>query len=382
MKYTPDRNWGDVPDDPDVRVHSRLLHRAGEGAPAKKRHHFISVTYMEGFTADDGRILAYRLAKPDQPHPKRPEEAAFSNHYYSQIREDGTRDDNGFEDLWGAIETVWPETMRAVHTGRVSPAVSFNLLGMVAISHVRVPAARQRHELLLAAKLRAQVVGAEKIGLLPEELKRYAGQLDTVPVGINPQQSILSMKEDFLALGELCFKLGFEVLHNQTDLPFITSDNPVCLYDPSIPPGLRRPYEYEGQVELLFPLDRKTMLRGSNRLGPTNQVVRHGKLTDIDRVRKYNATVARFAYAEVLARDRSSQDAIVRHAGKCPTIEMEISGGPGDTKIVWRHCFGPRPNLSPFIDTPEKAARLEAQMAARSGEPPRLSQIGDTQAQG
>ena len=366
MKYTPHRNWGDVPDDPDVRVFLRLLRQAGEGAPAKRRHHFISVTYMEGFTAADGRILAYRLDDPQQPHPVRPQEVAFSNHYYSQIREDGTRDDNGFEDLWGAIETVWPETMRAVRSGRVSPATSFNLLGMVAISHARVPAARQRHELLLAAKLRAEVMGGEKIGKLPEDLQRYAGQLDTIPVGINPQQSIVSMREDFLKMGELYFKLGFEVLHNETDLPFITSDNPVCLYDPTIPPGLRRPYEYEGQIELLFPLDSRTLLRGSNRLGPTNQVVRHRKLAEKGQVQKFNKTVAQFAYALVLATDRSSHGSIARHANKCPTIEIEISGEPRDTKIVWRHCFGPRPKLSPFIDTPKKAARLEAQMATQT----------------
>lgn len=83
--------------------------------------------------------------------------------------------------------------MTAIRGGRVSPATSFNVLGMVGITGVRVLAAQHRHELLLAAKLRADAKALERAGALPEERQRYAGQLDTFPVGINPQQSIPTM---------------------------------------------------------------------------------------------------------------------------------------------------------------------------------------------
>ena len=30
-------------------------------------------------------------------------------------------------------------------------------------------------------------------------------------------------------------QLGFEVLHNKTDVSFLTSDNPVVCFDPTVP---------------------------------------------------------------------------------------------------------------------------------------------------
>lgn len=36
-----------------------------------------------------------------------------------------------------------------------------------------------------------------------------------------------------------------------------------------------------------------------------------------------------------------------------------------EIQINWRHVFGPRPALSQYIDTPEKAARLEKSLQRR-----------------
>lgn len=69
---------------------------------------------------------------------------------------------------------------------------------------------------MLEAKLRAEHKVAEEIGALPPELKRYAGQFDTVPVGIKPHETLLAMQQEFKDFGDLCFRLGFEVLHNKT----------------------------------------------------------------------------------------------------------------------------------------------------------------------
>ena len=153
------------------------------------------------------------------------------------------------------------------------------------------------------------------------------------------------------------------MLHNETDLPFITSDNPVCLYDPRQPPGQRRPYDYDGQVELICPLDSKTLLRGSHRLRPVNQIVRHGRITDRGAVARANNTLSQFAYGLALASDRASDAVIALHSARCPTVSIKVVEKPRGADIVWRHVFGPRPKLSAYIDTPKKAARLEAELA-------------------
>jgi len=355
--------WGEVPADSDVRPFSRIAAwREGERRN-NKRHHFVSVTYMNGFLDADGRVQAYRTDEPARPLHVSPGSIGYEKFYYSQPMPDGTRENHRYEDLWNAVESVWPETMRAVLSHRVSPAVSFNLLGMATIMSTRVPAARERNEVLLATKLRAEAQAAEALGLLPPELERYAGMLDTVPVGVNPHETLLAMRADFKLFGDLCFRLGFEVLHNVTGVPFITSDNPVCFYDPEKPAHTRRPYVQGDDVELIFPLDARTMLRGWSRLRPTNQVVRHRRLTDAAKVRRMNRTVAQFAYRLIIASDRTTDALARRYAGLVPTVEVKVCRVGTEVQIIWNHVFGPRPALCQYIDTPEKAARLEAEMA-------------------
>ena len=48
--------WGNVPIDGDVRPFSRINPVRSLEGHDKKRHHFISVTYMNGFAGSDSRV--------------------------------------------------------------------------------------------------------------------------------------------------------------------------------------------------------------------------------------------------------------------------------------------------------------------------------------
>jgi len=170
------------------------------------------------------------------------------------------------------------------------------------------------------------------------------------------------MQNDFAEFGDLCFGLGFEILHNRTSIPFITSDNPVCTYNPQTPIHLRVPYDHEDEIELIFPIDAWTLLKGSTKLQPVNIVSKHRDIRSKLVVRKINRTIAQFSYRMAIARDRSSDDLIIQYAQKVPTIEMEARLRGKEIQIIWRHAFGGLPILSKFINTPEKAARLEKQL--------------------
>jgi len=347
----------------DVTPFTQLNPFKGKLGRGNKAHHFISVVYMDGFTDARGRVHVYRSEKPDDPHPSQPKSIGYENYYYSQKLLDGTQDNHQLEDLWNTIETVWPATVRALESRQLSHAISLNVLGMLAIMRVRVPAARDVHAILMEAKLRNEMKDLEQAGKLPLRFERYAGQLDTVPVGINPQRTLPTMSGDLKLIGDLCFRLGFEVLHNRTKIPFLTSDNPVCSYNPR-PALLRRvPYDHEGDVELLFPLTAKMVLRGTTKRRPVNMISRHKDVADPFVIRRINRTVAQFSYRMTLAQDRSNDELIRAHSGLVPTISTEIHRGPKGPVIVWRYVFGVRPILSQYIDTPEKAARLERRMA-------------------
>jgi hypothetical protein len=355
--------WGNVPDDGDVRPFSRIdPNRSTDGN--KRKHHFLSVTYMNGFAGKDGRLWRYLADKPADPQRASPRSFGYENFYYSQKLPDGTQENHMFEGIWHSVETVWETTVKAVTICRMSPAISLNLLGMATILKTRVPAARERNETLIATQMRTELQVAHAIEKLPPEYQRYADELDTVPVGINPQQTLLAMNREFKEFGDLCFRLGFEVLHNKTATPFISSDNPVCIYDPRQRVHLRRPYDFHDEIELIFPINAWTLLRGSNRLRPPNRVVRHGGMSSSSAVRRINRTIAQFSYRFVIAHDRSSDALALQYARLVPTVETDVRLVPKQIQIVWNHVFGPPPELSQFIDTPEKAARLEARMAA------------------
>ena len=360
--------WGDVPVDDDVRPFSILNPRGGDTNRTNRRHHFISAVYMDGFVDERGRVQVYRCEAPEDPLPMNPRAIGFERDYYSQKLPEGGRENHRFEDLWNIIETVWPETVRALVARRLSPAISFNVLGMQTIMRARVPATRDRHALMLEAKLRTEYKIAEEIGALPPEFKRYAGQFDTVPIGINPHQTLLAMQGEFEDFGDLCFRLGFEVLHNKTSTPFLTSDNPVCTYNPHQAFHARTPYDHSGEIELIFPVSAHLLVRGSSKRGPTNMISRHRDIIDSRKVRQLNRTIAQFSYRLTIGPDRSSDDLIHIHAPLVPTITTEVRRREKEIQIIYKNVFGPRPVLSQYIDTPEKAARFEEKMATASTE--------------
>lgn len=372
---------GAVPVDGDVRPFTLINPSGGNTNRNNRRHHFISAVYMDGFAAEDGRVQVYLCEVPENPLPMKPRAIGFERDYYSQKLPEGGQENHRFEDFWNTIETVWPETIRALEARRLSPAISFNVLGMQTIMRARVPATRDRHALMIEAKLRSQHMVAKEIRALPPEMERYAGQFDTVPIGINPHETLLAMQGEFKDFGDLCFRLGFEVLHNRTSTPFLTSDNPVCSYDPRQTLLARTPYKHSSEVELIFPISAHMLVRGSSKRGPVNMISRHRDISDSRKVRQLNRTIAQFSYRITIARDRSSDELIRAHAALVPTITTEVRRQAKEIQIIIRNVFGPRPVLSQFIDTPEKAARLEAKMSAASTEQTELSIVTETPSQ-
>lgn len=346
--------WENVPPDEDLVPFSTINPVRGSKNRKNKKHHFVPITYMQGFTERQGRIWIYRPSNPSEPHFVAPASIGFQNYYYSQMLPDGGRENHRLEDLWNSVESVWPQTVLKIKSRRISPTVSFNILGMASTMRVRGPAMRERSAMMIAAKLRAQMQSAEEQNKLPTDLQRYARRFDTVPVGANPQASLQLSLDAIESFGDLCFRLGFEILHNQTGVTFLTSDNPVCIYDARQSVLKRVPYAEDGDVELLFPIDARTLLRGSKKLFPYNEIVRHRNVTESSKVRRYNTTVAQFSYDGILAADRSSDSLALHYSRLVPTVTTERRGN----QIVVRDVFGLRPTPSPYVDSPEKVARL------------------------
>ena len=319
---------------------------------AKKRHHFVPVTYLDGFTAKDGRLQVYMCDRPGQPLSLAPENIAYRNYYYSQPTPAGGRNSDLIEDLFDReVETHWPEARAAAREDRLTPEQWARLYLMLASLRARVPATREMVETALAAQVRMAHDRLETAGQLPPMPDILQGDFwDNVQLSIDPHQSIHAMPQILESVNWVQQAVGFEILHNRTERPFITSDNPVAWYDPTVPEARRRPYRVDRatmRAELIFPIDAWTMLRGANSLrrrqaaGPplardvTNEAV----------VRRLNRVTAQYAYRLAFGRDQSSERVIRHFAAISPVLRSTSHPVAKGVILSMDMVWGPRPSL-------------------------------------
>jgi hypothetical protein len=94
--------------------------------------------------------------------------------------------------------------------------------------------------------------------------------------------------------------IGIGVLHNKTAVPFLTSDNPVVWFDPSISEIDLKPYvlKPDGQIALLFPVSPSLLIYGLTSI--LERFVAEGigqaDLSDAGFVEMINRQVCRFGY--------------------------------------------------------------------------------------
>jgi len=317
----------------------------------KKRHHYVPVTYLKGFCDNTGRVVAYRKDEPDKPLYLGPTEIAFERYYYSQPLPEGGQENHRFEDLFASVETHWPRALTAAHTGTFDPEVLHWLYAFMTMMRARVPAARDFHESAMVLKMRLEVQALAEVGKLPSELVRYEHELDTVDIAVNRHRTIATMSDDMRRFADTTLYLGFEILLNETPLDFISSDNPVAYFDPSISGTRNVPYDVDRKVELYFPLDARTLLRGSHRLRAHGHVPRVRRLAEEARVRAINRTIAQFGYRFLFAKSRA-HDALA-YAATSPVLDADVRRPrEREVEIHLKHKFGPRPKLIKF--DPEK----------------------------
>ena len=273
---------------------------------------------VEGFTDARKRLQVYLADLKGDPKPIAPSEIAFRNYYYSQPTPGGGRDNNLLEDLFSKeVEQFWPSVREATRTDTLDPHTWSRLHVMIASLRARVPAMRELIESALAEQVKGIAAKMDREGRLPPMPAGLEDIWSKINVSIDPHRSIHAMPAILQSTNTVIEGLGFEILHNRTSTPFITSDNPVAFYDPRLPEAQRLPYNLDRQprrAELQFPIDSWTMLRGTTALkthqgssGPFSRTI-----TDEAVIRRLNRCTARYAYRMAFACDRSSDSLIAR----------------------------------------------------------------------
>jgi hypothetical protein len=265
---------------------------------------------------------------------------------------DGGQDNNTLEDFFASIESKWTplaERLRAGSdaTDRFASSDFESMFTFLSLMRVRVPATRDMVEISLAEQVKAEVRLLDRLGKLPPKPEGAEKILDDIVAPIDPHQSLRAMGHLAKGFGIVLDHVGFEVIHNGTDVSFLTSDNPVVCFDPTMPEASVLPYQVRpplGSIELLFSIDAETVLRGRSDLRrPGPPKLGHVAVTDRREVKRINRFVARFGYRFVFARDRSHDALIAKHAGTSPVMRARPVPAPRGV-LVWSECvFGPRP---------------------------------------
>ncbi|WP_428063123.1 DUF4238 domain-containing protein [Brevundimonas sp.] len=332
-------------------------------APAKL-HHYVPQVYLRQFTNSSGRLTAYRKDDPENPHPKLPREVGAQNNYYTQPLPDGSLD-RGLEKFFQQSEDHWPSIIDAFKKdGQLPKALIEPFYDFMGSMKVRGPASRDAAELVYAEQVRMAGEMMERRGDLPRPPTgmEEALSLKNLTISINPHQSIHAMPPMLIGFSRVLDQVGFCLAINETDVDFITSDNPVVYFDPSMSEEHLRPYaiEHGPPIELLFPLTPKLMIVGhSDWAGPYSHAhFRSMRCNDRMIIRRANRFIARFGYREIYATDRSHDALVTKWANTSPIVANQVYPTENGTALLNQWVFGARPVKPKWSRTNESRAQV------------------------
>jgi len=312
----------------------------------KKKHHYIPVAYLKAFCDVDGMVSIYRKDDPYKVIRQSPEEFGFHKHYYAQPLPDGGRDHNTLDDFFSGYESKWPAIVERLRRREDVNECLQDILHFIALQRARVPAARDAFERMLADTVKVVARRMNAAGELPPMPRGFEDILDHIDVSIDPHQSIHAMAHAIRGVGQVMEEIGIGALHNTTDIPFLTSDNPVIWFDPSVSEAQMRPYAIckGGPILLLFPVAPDLMIYGHSSMRDrfSKDGFGAGDLSEPSKVEMMNRQICRFAYDAVFAQGTGLEDLIKQHADVSPVVRTEAIATANSDFILTQYVWGPR----------------------------------------
>jgi hypothetical protein len=312
-----------------------------------KRHHFVPKAYLKSFCDQKGRILVYRKDAPHKPLHVVPDATQFRRYYYSQPTPIGGQDNTTLEALFSTVENDWPQTVELLHQRENVNDRLEHIFNFMALQRVRVPASRDISEAALAQTIKDSLkvmVATGAISPPPTEIQDIQNQIE---VSVDPHQSIHAMATMIKEVGTLLDMIGLAAVHNATARPFLTSDNPILWFDPTLHFVDQQPYNVNpngGPVMFFFPVSPKLALFGCNTYKETFAChgLLHSDVPDMKWVDLLNAQVCRFAYEAVIAQSPGHEEMIAQYAGISPVHEATTIPMRAGVATIHQQVFGAR----------------------------------------
>ena len=246
----------------------------------KKRHHFVSRFYLEGFVDQYCPPYLWLFDKQNKTIAKASSvDAGCRTSFYAFPKNDGTVDTNSLEDIFGKLESQVAPLLEKIEsreelTNEERSAVSY----FISLTLTKVPNFRSNIELQGAQFIKEiGMLLARKNGFddIKDKLAREGKPIDEelhvrmvqkmtdveLDVEVAPHASIEQFLRRSIDLAPIIHQMYWIFLHARGRYRLVTSDNPVTYADPTHNPtsrigvGLKTP-----NVEVTFPITQKLAL--------------------------------------------------------------------------------------------------------------------------
>ncbi len=223
-----------------------------QSASIKKRHHYLSKFYLDGFCDQNNRVWTYRKIDPTNPYPNKPTDTSLiSKLYHLSNNQDGINDiedyfsdeieapaSNAFKIL---LENKFPNDSE-----REKLSLFFGTLMVRTPSYINHMNIEQSKQIDIIAKFNAQnkkhFYDSYKINYpdtddqIIENNRQFIINND-YSFNLN-RDIVLKLMINFgTKLADLLCNMQWALIKTTSDLPFITSDNFINIYHPNYQPS-------------------------------------------------------------------------------------------------------------------------------------------------
>lgn len=253
-----------------------------------KGQHYVHRAYLEGFQDPElekrGKPALWVYIPNKKPFPQKPDRVAKRNYYYCFHEENKRqfRAEHGLAQLEDLALPILNKIRNKTFDLTADERLTFS--GYIALAHTRVPTFERtinRFNALLHAKIiefvansRAALEGvarriSEEAGEVvdPEEFRAKLTGGNVIIEQTNRGWTVRQMFEMMLTLQELIFHMKWTYLVTDDDFGFLTSDNPVSLFDPAAMPLRGQGFASSREAHFTFPISRNVCL-AARHIGP------------------------------------------------------------------------------------------------------------------
>lgn len=160
----------------------------------------------------------------------------------------------------------------------------------------------------------------EQEGRRPENFSELVNH-GYININIDPHLSLISLPYLIRSIPIFQDGSGFDrpkIIHNKTELPFLTSDSPVVFYTEKKNFSDIRPYDIELGSRFVFILPISSSMAIVNR-SFIKKGATHCEISDRNVIHSINRSIARFAYRFVVSSDKAFSESYGRrYAEICP----------------------------------------------------------------